>query len=488
MISSMSWVPRGAARSAPIQADPPTQEEIDEAMRSIALATENDGSHDADDNNGEMEVDGADEEDDEDVAQAKAAAEALGKTGSGGAVGGVSHGLEELHMEDYDDEDDEPELLSAGGRGDLYYENNEEDPHLIRNNDDDDGDEDDEEIEDMAIKLTDMLIVCAHNEDEFNSLQVSIVEELEDGDLNMYVHHEVPLSDFPLCTAWMDFNFKDAKKEGNFIAVGTMDPAIEIWNLDIVDEVKPHIVLGGLSKNKEKVKGEKRKKYKEGSHRSSVLGLAWNAVVRNALASASADKTVKVWDLYTGKCDRTLQHHDGKVQSVAWRSPEVLLSGSFDRSVAMTDMRGDGQSCHKWSVEADVESLACDPHNEHTFVVSLENGTVQAFDTRTASSHSNCGQPMFTLHAHDKAVSSISFTSSTPNLLATGSTDNTVKLWDLSNNQPSCVASLNPNLGAIFSVSFSNDSPFLLACGGSKGKLKVWNTLLEPAVANRFGK
>uniref|UniRef100_A0A453GD89 Periodic tryptophan protein 1 n=1 Tax=Aegilops tauschii subsp. strangulata TaxID=200361 RepID=A0A453GD89_AEGTS len=194
------------------------------------------------------------------VAQAKAAAEALGKTGSGG---GVSDGLEELNMEEYDDEDDEPELLSAGGRGDLYYENNEEDPHLIRNNDDD-GDEDDEEIEDMTIKPTDMLIVCAHNEDEFNSLQVSIVEELEDGDLNMYVHHEVPLSDFPLYTAWMDFNFKDAKKEGNFIAVGTMDPAIEIWNLDIVDEVKPHIVLGGLSKNKEKVKGEKGKKLQGG--------------------------------------------------------------------------------------------------------------------------------------------------------------------------------------------------------------------------------
>nr|BAK05432.1 predicted protein [Hordeum vulgare subsp. vulgare] len=477
MISSMSWVPRGAARSAPIQADPPTQEEIDEAMRTIALATQYAGN-DADADDGEMEVDGADHEVDGEMEVARAKA----------AVGGVSDGLEELHMEEYDDERGvEPELLSTG-RGDLYYASNEEDPHLVRNNDDDDGDEDDEEIEDMAIKPTDMLIVCAHNDDEFSSLQVSIVEELEDGDLNMYVHHEVPLSDFPLCTAWMDFNFTDAKKEGNFIAVGTMDPAIEIWNLDIVDAVKPHIVLGGLSKNKEKVKGEKGEKYKEGSHRSSVLGLAWNTVVRNALASASADKTVKVWDLYTGKCDRTLQNHDGKVQSVAWRSPEVLLSGSFDRSVAMTDMRNDRQSCHKWSVEADVESLVCDPHNEHTFVVSLDNRTVQAFDMRTASSHSNCGQPKFTLHAHEKAVSSVSFAPSTPNLLATGSTDNTVKLWDLSNNQPSCVVSLNPNLGAIFSVSFSNDSPFLLACGGSKGKLKVWNTLLDPAVASKFSK
>ncbi|BAS75972.1 Os01g0924300, partial [Oryza sativa Japonica Group] len=178
------------------------------------------------------------------------------------------------------------------------------------------------------------------------------------------------------------------------------------------------------------------------------------------------------------------------VQSVAWsrQSPEVLLSGSFDKSVAMNDMKDGGQSCNKWSVEADVESLAWDPHNEHSFMVSLENGMVQAFDKRTASSNSNSGRPTFTLHAHEKAVSSISFSPSTPNFLATGSTDKMVKLWDLSNNQPSCIASLNPKLGAIFSVSFSNDSPFLLASGGSKGKLKVWNTLTEPAVANKFGK
>lgn len=33
-------------------------------------------------------------------------------------------------------------------------------------------------------------------------------------------------------------------------------------------------------------------------------------------------------------------------------------------------MKDGGQSCHKWSVEADVESLAWNPHNEHSFVVS----------------------------------------------------------------------------------------------------------------------
>ncbi|KAG8054137.1 hypothetical protein GUJ93_ZPchr0001g30387 [Zizania palustris] len=486
MISAISWVPRGAAKLVPVEAEPPTQEEIDEAIKSIALHAEGGSDADEDDeDNGNMEVDGAakenaEEEDEiDEVAQAKAAAKALAK----GSVDDVTDELKELKMDNYDDEEEGLELFSSG-QGDLYYASNDLDPYL--NNDDD---EDDEEIEDMTIKPTDLMIVCAYNEDDVNSLQVNLLEETEDGDLNMFVHHDLPLADFPLCTAWMDFNLKGGDK-GNFIAVGTMDPAIEIWDLDIVDEVQPHVVLGGHSNKKKKVKGKKTKKYKKGSHRSSVLGLAWNKEVRNVLASASADKTVKIWDVSVGKCAVTLEHHDDKVQSVAWsrQSPEVLLSGSFDKSVSMNDMKDGAQNCHKWTVEADVESLAWDPHNEHSFVVSLENGMVQAFDTRTASSNSNSGRPTFTLHAHEKAVSSISFSPSTPNFLATGSTDKMVKLWDLSNNQPSCIASLNPKLGAIFSVSFSNDNPFLLASGGSKGKLKVWNTLTEPAVANKFGK
>ncbi|KAJ8771343.1 hypothetical protein K2173_026520 [Erythroxylum novogranatense] len=520
MIAAVSWVPKGVFKSVPAVAEPPSKEEIDEIIKSGAFERNGDSGSEEDDivyaADENMEVDTCKQT--HEVGQALAVADALGKTSNTSHFDDIADGLEELNMDHYDDEGEGIELFSTG-LGDLYYPSNEMDPYL-KDNDEDDS----EELEDMTIRPKDSVIVCARNEDEFSHLEVWILEESDSSELNMYVHHDIVLSAFPLCTEWLDCPLK-GEDRGNFVAVGSMEPSIEIWDLDTIDEVQPSLVLGGTVENKKK-KGKKMStKYKEGSHTDSVLGLAWNKQFRNILASSSADKQVKIWDIASGKCDITMEHHTDKVQAVAWNhhEPQVLLSGSFDRSVVMKDGRIPSHPGFKWLVTADVESLAWDPHNSHSFVASLEDGVVQGFDIRAANSDSSgYSKPSFTLHAHDKAVCTISYNLSARNLLATGSTDKMVKLWDLSNNQPSCVASRNPKAGAIFSISFAEDNPFLLAVGGSKGKLEVgenfaitylcntgdvstksnfnwlvingcnlwlqvWDTLSDAGVAKRFG-
>ncbi|CAG7886247.1 unnamed protein product [Brassica rapa] len=115
------------------------------------------------------------------------------------------------------------------------------------------------------------------------------------------------------------------------------------------------------------------------------------------------------------------------------------------------DGRDPSHSGMKWSTNAKVESLAWDPHSEHFLLLSLEDGTVKGFDIRASDL-----SPSFTIHAHDKEVSSISYNTNAPN-------------------------------GRVFSVSFSADCPFLLAIGAKKGKLLVWDTLSDTAVSRRYG-
>ncbi|KAL6599934.1 hypothetical protein ACP70R_045585 [Stipagrostis hirtigluma subsp. patula] len=439
MISAVCWIPKGAAKNAPPVAEPPTQEERDEAtkIKSISFDRNCYGCDYDDGDNGMDIADGAHEQDG--ALQAKGVANALSREKPDDPSDNLAAALLELNMESYDDEEDGPNTLGTGS-GELYYPTNDMDPHLKKTSVTD-YDEDDEEDEDLdrTVKPTDLMIVSAHKDGLYNSLEdklvniilvVVILEELEDGDLNMYPYHEIPLCHFPLCLSWSNCGLKDGQK-GNFVAVGTMGPEIEIWDLNMVDWFEPHIVLGGKLK-KEKGKREKMVAYVKGSHKDSILGTAWNMEYMNILASASADQTVKIWDVAVGKCVTTFEHHDSKVQAVAWNqhSPEIILSGSFDKSIALKDVKNCAQGCLRWLLEADVEAVAWDPHSEHCFVVSLENGMVQAFDKRKASSSQNSSLSMFTLHAHEKAVSSISFGSSAPNFLATASTDETVRICE----------------------------------------------------------
>jgi WD40 repeat protein len=64
----------------------------------------------------------------------------------------------------------------------------------------------------------------------------------------------------------------------------------------------------------------------------------WNSDQRRAL-SCSDDKTVRLWEVESGRCLRVLEGHTGEVRSVAWGPDgKRALSGAEDKTVRLWEV------------------------------------------------------------------------------------------------------------------------------------------------------
>lgn len=377
-----------------------------------------------------------------------------------------------------------------------YHNSNEDDPYITMEENEDD----DEDREELQVLATDNMLLAAKVEDEVAHLEVYVYEDEAD---NLYVHHDIMLPAIPLCVEWLDLPVGKSNLEkearANFVAIGTFDPDIEIWDVDTIDCMYPNAILGQAGNengadskggDKKKKKRKKSKKANDDYHVDAVLALAANRHHRNLLASSSADKTVKLWDLYTTKCAKSYSHHTDKVCSIAWHPKEstVLLSGSYDRTVVAADMRAPDAKAPRWGVESDVESVRWDPHDPNLFYISTENGIIHYHDVRNAPSNPAASKPVWTLQAHDESVSTFDINPVIPGFMATGSTDRTVKLWNIQASGPTMVVSRNLDVGKVFSTVFAPDEEvgFRLAVAGSKGTVQIWDTSINPAIRKAF--
>ena len=197
-----------------------------------------------------------------------------------------------LEMEDDEDsdEDDNMPIFTSElarlkekelGMKQSYNEDDEADPDvdvgMEADNDDDyksHYSESSEEKDDYTIRNSDSLIVTATADDDHSNLEVYVYDH-KNGDL--YVHHEIILSSYPLCLEWLHiWN----QQNTNHIIVGTFLPEIEIWNLDS-ESVEPTAILGSLEKSEEFKQGKSAivKKFNSddlGTHTDAVMCLSLN--------------------------------------------------------------------------------------------------------------------------------------------------------------------------------------------------------------------
>jgi WD40 repeat protein/tRNA A-37 threonylcarbamoyl transferase component Bud32 len=198
-------------------------------------------------------------------------------------------------------------------------------------------------------------------------------------------------------------------------------------------------------------------------HSSDVNSVAFSPDGQS-LASASDDRTIKIWNLANRQKTLTLKGHSQWIWTVAFsQDGKTLASGSADGAIKVWNLEtGQEITTLKGSVGG-VSSVSFSPDGTTLASGGLDK-TVKLWDLTTR-------KVIRTFKGHPRAIASVRF-SPDGMTLASGSWDKTIKLWDVLTGKE--IRTLKGHTDYILSVAFSPDGGTLAS--GSKDKtIKIWN-------------
>ena len=177
----------------------------------------------------------------------------------------------------------------------------------------------------------------------------------------------------------------------------------------------------------------------------------------NFLVSCSRDNSIKMWDIETRECIRTLEGHSDEIKCIDVLENGFLISSSYDKSLKIWNP-SDGACLKTIDVSGSIycmqvlsgDRVACGSGAEIT-IWNLNDGTC----IQTLKGHTQYIQCLMVLP--DETIVS-------------GSKDNTIKFWNLSEN--TCINTLNGHTDWVFCLLLLKDGH--LASGSEDTTIKIW--------------
>ena len=265
----------------------------------------------------------------------------------------------------------------------------------------------------------------------------------------------------------------------NIIATMCTDGRVMIWDKTKLRSIPtgtpdPIIILGG--------------------HEAEGYGLSWSPREAGQLLTASEDQTVRLWDItQASKSNKSLKesrkytHHAGIVNDVQYHPTHPNLFGtvSDDLTMALVDLRQpettraaavSGENQHKDAVNAIAFNLAVDT----VIATGSADKTIAIWDLR------NLNNKLHALEGHTDSVTTLEWHPFEEGVLASSSYDRRIMFWDLGkvgeeqapedseDGPPELLFMHGGHTNRISDFSWNKNNPWVLSSAADDNLIQVW--------------
>mmetsp|Transcript_21307 Transcript_21307/g.29644 ORF Transcript_21307/g.29644 Transcript_21307/m.29644 type:complete len:503 (+) Transcript_21307:94-1602(+) len=235
-------------------------------------------------------------------------------------------------------------------------------------------------------------------------------------------------------------------------------------------------------------------------HDREGYGLAWSKLTQGRLVSGSEDTTLCLWDINSNSTSSGGQQqnaiskflgHTDVVEDVDWhhRDPNMIGSVGDDRQIMIWDVREKNAKKAVHSVtnahEGDINCIAFNPANEFVLATGSADKTVALWDMRNLKSR------LQTLAGHTDQVYQLEWAPFNESILGSCAADRRVAVWDLSrigteqtpedaeDGPPELLFMHGGHTSKVSDLSWNANDEWTVASVSEDNVLQIWNMAEE---------
>ena len=250
-----------------------------------------------------------------------------------------------------------------------------------------------------------------------------------------------------------------------FVASWADTAQVQLWD---ITSLYQELLSEGDDKTEISSKINKLNALQVHSHSSEGYALDWSPLHTGRLASGDCRSGIHIWEPNGSRwaVGGALKEHEASVEDIQWSPGEatVFASASVDKTVKIWDTR---------------DTVRLHALNQN-IIIALKH----EMEYRDDCDFFLQKKSMITFKAHDADVNVISWNRLTMYMLASGGDDGNMKVWDLrtlsqSPATPDPVANFSHHKGPITSIEWCPYDASMLSTTSSDDTLGVWDLALE---------